>query len=79
MILCVFLYILVVGLKPSGDILIPGDACEYFMKLYTAIASSAGSVDSDGIACLGQMLVCMANGNWKEAKEFAERGVVKIL
>ena len=56
--------------------MIPGDACELFMKLYTSVATS-NSTDLDGIACLGQTLVCIANGNWKEAKELVKRGVLQ--
>lgn len=54
--------------------MVPEDACEYFMKLHSAITGSAGWSDLDSVASLGQMLVWMANGNWKEAKEFVQRG-----
>ena len=68
-----------VDFKQTEDIVVPEDARECLTKLHNTVAGSAGLSGFDSIATLGQMLVLIANGNWKEAKDFVQRGETQLV
>lgn len=67
---------IVPNLRLSEEIVIPEDMQEYLTKLYTSTAGSADMDNvSDAIGSLVQVLLCMANGKWKEAKDLVQKAL----